>query len=113
MREFLAWQKTIGAWLITGNDDYELVGSTPGRSGDYNGAVLFSPSGERIDTYHKIHLVPFTEYFPYKKQLPAIYGLLQSFDAYLWEPGSGRVVFRIPAGRSALRSASRMRSRTT
>ena len=45
-----------------------------------------------METYHKIHLVPFTEYFPYKKQLPGIYALLMSFDAYLWEPGG-------PAGR--------------
>jgi apolipoprotein N-acyltransferase len=97
VREFLGWQKTIGTWLITGNDDYEIVQSAAGEERrDYNGAVLFSPSGERIDTYRKIHLVPFTEYFPYKKQLPAIYRLLQSFDAYLWEPGRQRVVFRHP-----------------
>lgn len=97
VREFVGWQKTIGTWLITGNDDYELVQGASGEERrDYNGAVLFSPSGERIDTYHKIHLVPFTEYFPYKKQLPAIYRLLQSFDAYLWEPGQQKVVFRHP-----------------
>jgi apolipoprotein N-acyltransferase len=97
VREFLGWQKAIGTWLITGNDDYEIVQSAAGEERrDYNGAVLFSSSGERIDTYHKIHLVPFTEYFPYKKQLPAIYRLLQSFDAYLWEPGRQRVVFRHP-----------------
>jgi apolipoprotein N-acyltransferase len=97
VRELLAWQKTIGTWLITGNDDYELVQSASGEERrDYNGAVLFSPSGERVETYHKMHLVPFTEYFPYKKQLPTIYRLLQSFDAYLWEPGRDRVVFRHP-----------------
>ncbi|HET6450969.1 MAG TPA: apolipoprotein N-acyltransferase, partial [Spirochaetia bacterium] len=47
-----------------------------------------------VQTYHKIHLVPFTEYFPYRRQLPGIYALLQSFDAYLWEPGDRRVIFR-------------------
>ena len=97
VKDFLAYQKGIGTWLLTGNDDYSLVT----RDGvqerlDYNGSVLFSPEGERIETYHKIHLVPFTEYFPYKKQLPGIYALLQSFDAYLWEPGDRRVVFRHP-----------------
>jgi apolipoprotein N-acyltransferase len=97
VREFLGWQKTIGTWLITGNDDYELVPSASGEERrDYNGAVLFSPDGARTATYHKIHLVPFTEYFPYKKQLPGISNLLQSFDAYLWEPGRERVVFRHP-----------------
>jgi len=97
VKDFLAYQRGIGTWLLTGNDDYSLVT----RDGvqerlDYNGSVLFSPEGERIETYHKIHLVPFTEYFPFKKQLPGIYALLQSFDAYLWEPGDRRVVFQHP-----------------
>jgi apolipoprotein N-acyltransferase len=97
VRDFLAYQKGLGAWLLTGNDDYSLVarGAVQERL-DYNGSVLFSPAGERIQTYHKMHLVPFTEYFPYRKQLPGIYALLQSFDAYLWEPGDQRVVFRHP-----------------
>jgi apolipoprotein N-acyltransferase len=97
VREFLDYQKTAGRWLLTGNDDYSFVtrDGTEERV-DYNGAVLFSPQGERVETYHKIHLVPFTEYFPYRAQLPGIYTLLQSFDAYLWEPGDRRVVFRHP-----------------
>jgi apolipoprotein N-acyltransferase len=96
MREY---QKQTGTWLLTGNDDYEVV---PGSEGpdelrlDYNAAILFSPLGERVKTYHKIHLVPFTEYFPYKKQLPWFYQLLMDFDVYLWEPGTERVVFEHP-----------------
>ncbi|HVO37811.1 MAG TPA: apolipoprotein N-acyltransferase [Spirochaetia bacterium] len=97
VRDFLAYQKTIGTWLLTGNDDYELIT----REGieerlDYNGSVLFSPQGQRVETYHKIHLVPFTEYFPFKTELPALYRMLQNFDAYLWEPGKIHVVFRHP-----------------
>jgi len=97
VRDFLAWQKGIARWLVTGNDDYTLIETEAGEERlDYNGAVLFSPSGERVGTYHKIHLVPFTEYFPYRKQLPGIYALLKDFDAYLWEPGDRRVVFAHP-----------------
>ena len=49
-----------------------------------------------METYHKIRLVPFTEYFPWKSELPGLYALLMRFDVNLWEPGSRRVVFRIP-----------------
>ena len=97
VHELLDWQKGTGTWLLTGNDDYDLV---PGPDGeervDYNASILFSPSGERVETYHKIRLVPFTERFPWKEQLPGLYRLLMSFDVHLWEPGSRRVVFRIP-----------------
>ena len=97
VRDFLSYQKGIGTWLLTGNDDYELreINGVEERL-DYNGSILFSPAGQRVETYHKIHLVPFTEYFPYKRQLPGIYAMLMNFDAYLWEPGDRRVVFRGP-----------------
>ncbi|HTZ51414.1 MAG TPA: apolipoprotein N-acyltransferase, partial [Spirochaetia bacterium] len=102
VRDFLSYQRSLGTWLLTGNDDYDLrvVDGVQERF-DYNGSVLFSPRGERVETYHKMHLVPFTEYFPYKRQLPGIYAMLMSFDAYLWEPGDRRVVFRHPAFRFA------------
>ncbi len=98
VREFEAYQRSLGTWLLTGNDDYTL---TPGPNGtekrkDYNAAVLFSPQGQRMQTYHKIHLVPFTEYFPYRKQLPFVYDMLTHFDVYLWEPGTERTVFWTP-----------------
>src|SRR5208283_5697937 len=97
VKDFLAYQEGIHAWLLTGNDDYSFVDNSGTQERlDYNGSVLFSPEGRRVETYHKIHLVPFTEYFPYKKQLPSIYALLMSFDAYLWEPGDRRVVFHHP-----------------
>jgi apolipoprotein N-acyltransferase len=97
VRDFLSYQKGIGTWLLTGNDDYSFITIDGIRERlDYNGSVLFSASGDRIETYHKMHLVPFTEYFPFKKQLPGLYALLMNFDAYLWEPGDRRVVFRHP-----------------
>ncbi len=96
--EFLAYQKSIHRWLVTGNDDYILSTGANGQEirTDYNASVLFSPEGKRVETYHKIHLVPFTEYFPYEKQLPWAYKMLQSFDVYLWKPGTRHVVFHTP-----------------
>jgi apolipoprotein N-acyltransferase len=93
----LDYQRSTGTWLLTGNDDYEVYldddGKEIGRD-NYNAAVFFSPDGERLDTYHKIRLVPFTEHFPYRDLFPRVYQLLLDFDVNFWEPGNTRTVFR-------------------
>ncbi|HUW40870.1 MAG TPA: apolipoprotein N-acyltransferase [Rectinemataceae bacterium] len=96
---FLEYQKGMHAWLLTGNDDYTLSTDAQGNElrTDYNAAVLFSPAGERVETYRKVHLVPFTEYFPYRAQLPWVYDMLKNFDVYFWAPGTARTVFHIPS----------------
>jgi apolipoprotein N-acyltransferase len=100
VHRFLDYQESLDTWLVTGNDDYRRVqqgGETVRQN--YNAAVLFSDSGERMDTYHKIKLVPFTEHFPYQEQLPWVYELLQDFDVSFWEPGDERTVFSFPGFR--------------
>lgn len=99
VEEFLEYQRSIETWLITGNDDYRRVLDDSGEEierDSYNAAVLFSDRGERRDTYHKIKLVPFTEYFPYERELPWIYNMLLDFDIAFWTPGEERVVFEHP-----------------
>jgi apolipoprotein N-acyltransferase len=97
VHDFLAYQKSLGTWLITGNDDYMTVTTELGEERvDYNASILFSPEGERMETYHKLHLVPFTEYFPYREQFPGFYNLLLDFDVNLWEPGTEPIVFEHP-----------------
>jgi len=98
VQDLLRFQKSTHTWLLTGNDDYSTRTDSAGNEIrlDYNAAVLFSDTGKRVNTYHKIKLVPFTEYFPYKKQLPAVYKLLQDFDVTFWEPGTERTVFEHP-----------------
>ena len=98
VRDFLTFQKTLGTYLLTGNDDYEVVvgeGSKEVRK-NYNAAVFFAPNGAILDVYHKNKLVPFTEYFPYEKEFPWVYQALQSFDVHFWEPGTEQTVFQHP-----------------
>jgi apolipoprotein N-acyltransferase len=58
-----------GAHFIFGSPAY-------GRHRDsihyYNRAYLVSPSGDVIDAYDKVHLVPFGEYVPLKRFLPFV-----------------------------------------
>ena len=95
--EFIDYQRGLRRWLVTGNDDYEIVttGDDTQRL-EYNAAILFSDKGERVETYRKIQLVPFTEHFPYREQFPAIYDLLLDFDVNFWEPGETMTVFEHP-----------------
>jgi apolipoprotein N-acyltransferase len=98
VRDFLEYQDGLDRWLITGNDDYELVEDREGTSRrfDYNASILFDPEGNRVRTYRKLRLVPFTEYFPWKEELPGLYSWLEQRDVYFWEPGQERVVFAHP-----------------
>lgn len=94
--DFLDYQRSIGTWLVTGNDDYEEEILTDGSidQSHYNASILFADDGRRMDTYRKIHLVPFSEYFPYKADMPWVYDILEGLDLELWEKGDRRVVFR-------------------
>ncbi len=99
VREFLEYQRGLGTWLLTGNDDYEIIYGEDGREvrrDHFNAAVLFDDSGTRRETYHKIQLVPFTEHFPYRDQFPWVYELLLSFDVHFWAQGREHVVFEHP-----------------
>ncbi|MDR2607103.1 MAG: apolipoprotein N-acyltransferase [Treponema sp.] len=63
---------------------------------DYNGVLLFE-EGKLTTRYRKLHLVPFTEHFPYERQLPWIYNALLNADTHFWEKGKEATVFSIPA----------------
>jgi apolipoprotein N-acyltransferase len=91
LREFLAAQPVP---YVVGNDDGQLKRVEEGQEVrvDYNAAILFD-SGKIVDTYRKLHLVPFTESFPFKQTLPGIYNWLASADTHFWEKGSVYTVF--------------------
>lgn len=79
------------AFLI-GNFNVDLQ-----NGNEYNSAFFFIPKENVIPPepieYSKIHLVPFAEYFPWKKAFPHIYEKLLDGDSQLWTPGKERVVF--------------------
>ncbi|MFQ3620161.1 MAG: apolipoprotein N-acyltransferase [Spirochaetales bacterium] len=103
VQELLTYQKSMGTYLVTGNDDYEVIsyGKAVEERKNYNAAVFFDSKGAITDVYHKNKLVPFTEYFPYEKEFPWIYQALLAFDVHFWEPGTKLTVFQHPKFRFA------------
>ena len=90
LREYLDRQSVP---FVVGNDDGQLERTRDGeRRVDYNAAILFE-RGDIVATYRKVHLVPFTESFPFKAQLPRIYDWLKAADTHFWEQGTEHTVF--------------------
>ncbi len=74
------------------------------QSGDYtnisyNSVFLFRPGINVIppnpEIYNKMHLVPFTEHFPYEEQFPFIHQALIDNDTHFWAYGDEANVFTI------------------
>jgi apolipoprotein N-acyltransferase len=103
VKELLDYLRLQEAAFLVGNDDARKDPAKNPNSAedyrvDYNGALLFE-QGNLTALYRKLHLVPFTEYFPYQKQFPGIYGALKAADTHFWEKGTEAVVFSLPGFR--------------
>lgn len=100
--DFVEYAESIGVPLLTGNPKsviadpslppYDEDGNK--NSVEYNTVILFQ-DGEIKGEYIKQHLVPFTEHFPYEKQLPWLYNLLKAMDYNWWIPGTEPTVFEL------------------
>ncbi|PKL19340.1 MAG: apolipoprotein N-acyltransferase [Spirochaetae bacterium HGW-Spirochaetae-5] len=88
--------KENGKPLLTGE-----IGLTVKKNGDLlnyypqNNAVLISGSGEVMQTYSKINLVPFGEWFPYEKWLVPVKNLVESFGGSSFVPGKNPELFSV------------------
>lgn len=105
VEEFVEFGKSLPIPLVTGNPEGVIEDpSKPAFSEDgswnrtdYN-TVIFFEDGRIKNTYRKQHLVPFTEHFPYEKQMPWLYNLLLANDYNWWETGYDPVVFETEEG---------------
>ncbi len=105
VNDFVRFGTELGIPLLTGNpssiiDDetlppYDEEGNW--NKLDYNSVILFD-DGTIKDIYLKQHLVPFTEHFPYERQMPWLYNLLKANDYHWWEKGTEPVVFETSNG---------------
>jgi apolipoprotein N-acyltransferase len=97
VQEFLDYQGGLGTWLMTGTQDHEMVVDRDGEETrrNYNSSVLLDSRGELNAFYHKMHLVPFSEYFPLdKEKFARLYGLFHTYGISNWGVGEERVVFQ-------------------
>jgi apolipoprotein N-acyltransferase len=97
VKELLDYLAVQDVPFVIGNDDARMnpainPNAQERHRVDYNAAMLFE-NGKNTGLYRKLHLVPFTEHFPYKKQFPFIYNALVKADTHFWEKGSEATVF--------------------
>jgi apolipoprotein N-acyltransferase len=80
--------------FVLGNGDAQLSRRLDGslERVDYN-AVLLYEDGKFRQVYRKLHLVPFTEHFPYERALPWMHRLLVENETTFWEAGREYTIF--------------------
>jgi len=77
--------------MIIGNNDSVMEGN---KKLTYN-AVLLLDGPEIIDKYRKIHLVPFSEHFPYAKFFPRLMEYIQTQGTPLYNKGNEFTIFNL------------------
>ena len=94
--QLLGFVKENGRPLLTGE-----IGLTVKKDRGHlkyypqNNAVMISGAGEVLQTYPKINLVPFGEWFPYEKWFVPVKRLVESFGGSDFVPGSKPELFKV------------------
>ncbi len=96
VEQLLRFLDTQEVPYIIGNSSARLLRNERGELErvDYN-AVIVHEDGEFSDPYRKTHLVPFTEHFPYRRQLPWLHDLLIEHGTNHWGTGQEYTVFEL------------------
>ncbi|MFP4372730.1 MAG: apolipoprotein N-acyltransferase [Spirochaetaceae bacterium] len=91
LRDYLSAQPVP---FVIGNSDAVLSRTLDGELErvDYN-AVLLHDDGEFRRVYRKLHLVPFTEHFPYERSFPRFHQLLVENETTFWAAGEEYTIF--------------------
>ncbi len=97
VRELREYLNSRDVPFIIGNSDGQLRRNSAGELNrvDYNAVITFNQDGSLQDTYRKLHLVPFTEHFPYETVFPGLHRLLVENDTTFWEAGTEWTVFEL------------------
>lgn len=98
MDEFYQFLDRSSSWVLTGASDHTFEEEPDGARmrRNYNAGYLFAPDRSIRGIYHKMRLVPFTEHFPFREQLPWVAALLDKFSASNWKVGEQRTVLHHP-----------------
>lgn len=96
VKRFLEFVESQNAVFVIGNDHQDDIYDDDPE--DFNSVLVFVPHENTIppqpEIYRKIHLVPFTESFPWPEQFPSLYQALLEGDTHLWSMGKEYKVFR-------------------
>lgn len=87
----------LGAPVLTGCPDTQLIGGPDGEFRPLNSAVLVGGDGGVMGKYDKVHLVPFGEVIPFETVIPLLRRV--DFGEADFARGEERVVFELPDSR--------------
>jgi apolipoprotein N-acyltransferase len=85
---------SVGKPFIFGTLEFEGTDAGGVREGRYYNAAVYYNRGLLEGTYRKMHLVPFGEWFPYKRLFPFVAGILDAAGAGDFTPGDQYTLFR-------------------
>ncbi len=74
------WTDSLGIPMVLGSLTYDF---RPGGLNRYNSAILLEPGKTTVQSYHKLHLVPFGEYVPLIATFPWLVALTPYRDGHI------------------------------